>query len=104
MSETTIFPDFERDAWPLYERKGKKKLALAEWNKLSHKDRESAYDGILPYINSRPEVRFRLDFERYIKYRTWEDRIIEHGEPDTATEYVRASAEALARKLADCED
>jgi len=48
MSETTIFPDFNRDAWPLYERKGKKKLALAEWNKLSHKDRESAYDGILP--------------------------------------------------------
>ncbi len=75
MNEPTIFPDFAKDFWPRY-RKGSKKLSLVEWNKLGQADREAAYDGVLPYFESRPEVQFRLDGERYLKRRKWEDEII----------------------------
>jgi len=100
--EAVLWPDFEADFWPEYERKGSRMLSRKEWDKLSQKDKEAAMAGTAPYVASTPEKRYRLDGERYLKYRKWEDELVPAAQPKNGTEdYVRSSSDALARKLAD---
>jgi hypothetical protein len=75
MSHTPdIWPNFE-DFWDAYAKKSGKVASQKEWNKLSQKDKEAAMQGVEAYVASTPDKRFRLDPERYIKRRKWDDEI-----------------------------
>ena len=65
---------FEK-CWVAYNRKGSKKKARAQWDKLSQKDREKVMPHITAYVGSR-ERQFQRDFERYLRDKTFLDVII----------------------------
>jgi len=64
---------FEK-CWVAYNRKGSKKKARAQWDKLSQKDREKVMPHITAYVSSR-ERQFQRDFERYLRDKTFFDVI-----------------------------
>jgi hypothetical protein len=59
------------DAWSVYLRKGNKKPAFAAWKVLSPEDREKALSAIPAYFDEK-ELRYRKDFERYLRDRVFE--------------------------------
>ena len=66
----------ERDAtfaelWRVYERKGSKANAKREFDKLTDEEIETMKLHIPAYMQARPERIYRLDFERYIKHKTF---------------------------------
>jgi hypothetical protein len=62
------------ELWKLYERKGNKQIAKNEFAKLNPTEEEIAKmrRHIPAYIEAQPERKYRLDFERYIKRRTFD--------------------------------
>lgn len=62
------------ELWMLYERKGNKQIAKNEFAKLNPTEEEIAKMKmhIPAYIEAQPEKKYRLDFERYIKRRTFD--------------------------------
>lgn len=62
------------ELWMLYERKGNKQIAKNEFVKLNPTEEEIAKMRmhIPAYIEAQPEKKYRLDFERYIKRRTFD--------------------------------
>lgn len=59
------------DLWLAYERKGSKAKAKKEFEKLTEDEVAMMRKHIPAYILSRPERQYRLDFERYIKNKTF---------------------------------
>ena len=59
------------DLWQMYERKGSKANAKKEFAKLTDAEIAQMQIHIPAYLQSRPEKRYRQDFERYIKNRTF---------------------------------
>lgn len=59
------------DLWQMYERKGSKANAKKEFAKLSDAEIGQMQAHIPAYLQSRPERRYRQDFERYIKHKTF---------------------------------
>lgn len=59
------------DLWQMYERKGSKANAKKEFAKLTDAEIEAMRSHIPAYLQSRPEKRYRQDFERYIKNKTF---------------------------------
>ena len=59
-------PDFE-SAWTSYGCKGAKKDAYKVWQTLSQDERMKAVDAIPHYFATVTEIKFRKDFERYLK-------------------------------------
>ena len=59
------------DLWLMYERKGSKANAKKEFAKLNEEEVAMMRLHIPAYLQSRPERQYRLDFERYIKYKTF---------------------------------
>ena len=59
------------DLWLMYERKGSKANAKKEFAKLTADEIVAMQKHIPAYIESRPERQYRLDFERYIKHKTF---------------------------------
>ena len=59
------------DLWLMYERKGSKANAKKEFAKLTADEVIAMQKHIPAYIESRPERQYRLDFERYIKYKAF---------------------------------
>lgn len=59
------------DLWLMYERKGSKAKAKKEFDKLSVEEVAVMRLHIPAYLESRPERQYRLDFERYIKNKTF---------------------------------
>lgn len=59
------------DLWLAYERKGSKAKAKKEFEKLTEGEVAMMRKHIPAYIQSRPERQYRLDFERYIKNKTF---------------------------------
>ena len=59
------------DLWLAYERKGSKAKAKKEFEKLTEDEVAMMRKHIPAYIQSRPERQYRLDFERYIKNKTF---------------------------------
>lgn len=59
------------DLWLAYERKGSKSKAKKEFEKLTEDEVAMMRKHIPAYIQSRPERQYRLDFERYIKNKTF---------------------------------
>jgi len=52
--------------WLLYQRKGTKKPAYAQWKKLSEKEKDDAVAALSDYFKEEPTKKFRKDFERYL--------------------------------------
>jgi hypothetical protein len=94
-------PTFDQ-FWISYQKKTGKAAAQKEWNKLSQRDREAAMDGVAAYVASTPDKKFRLDPERFLKRKKWEDEIIATfpGQGGVLDEKGRAMHEAIARKYA----
>jgi len=65
-------PEFE-SAWNLYGSKGAKKDAYKVWQSLSQDERDKAVDAIPHYFATVTEIRFRKDFERYLKSGKFEE-------------------------------
>lgn len=61
---------FEK-CWLAYNRKGHKKDALKQWNKLKDDDKEKIVKHIPFYVKSN-ERKYLKDFERYLSHRTFE--------------------------------
>jgi hypothetical protein len=59
-------PRFE-DLWRAYRRKGSKKKALEQWQKLTHEEQEQALKHIPAYVESVSDVKFQKDFCRYLR-------------------------------------
>ncbi len=59
------------DLWQMYERKGSKAKAKAEFAKLTDDEVAMMRSHIPAYLQSRPERQYRQDFERYIKHKTF---------------------------------
>jgi hypothetical protein len=62
----TYSPDFE-SAWEAYKRKGAKKEAYSAWKALTADERERAVQAIPAYFYANQEVKYRKDFERYLR-------------------------------------
>lgn len=67
---TPTAEEFE-DLWLMYERKGSKAKAKKEFDKLTAEEIATMRCHIPAYLESRPEKQYRLDFERYIKNKTF---------------------------------
>lgn len=59
-------PEFD-SAWEAYQRKGSKKDAYTQWKALTPDERIKAVDAIPEYFEAQSEVKYRKDFERYLK-------------------------------------
>lgn len=66
---------FEK-CWEAYGRKGSKKNALEQWKKLSSNDTVAIERHIPFYIRSN-DFRFLKDFERYLKHRMFESKVVD---------------------------
>jgi hypothetical protein len=91
--ETTELKDdiFER-CWIAYQRKGAKKVAKAQWDKLPTECWEQAEKHIPYYVASR-ERQFCKDFERYLRDRVFENPVYDRRneliyDPDVPTDEV----------------
>ncbi len=62
--------------WIAYERKGNRKSAEQEWQKISPEDHAAIMANVPRYNASKPDIQFRRDGERYLKHRVWEDAIV----------------------------
>ena len=57
--------------WTAYERKGNRKSAEQEWQKISPEDHSAIMANVPRYNASKPDMQFRRDGERYLKHRVW---------------------------------
>ena len=64
--------DLFEECWKAYRRKGVKKTAKAQWQKLSDKEKESVLPHIKAYVATR-EVQYQKDFERYLRDRLFKE-------------------------------
>jgi hypothetical protein len=70
---TTAF----EDAWIAYGRKGAKKTAFSEWQRaIKTTNSKTIAAAIRPYVASTPELKYRKDFERWLKGECWESAVI----------------------------
>ncbi|WP_236789660.1 hypothetical protein [Amycolatopsis sp. GM8] len=69
-------PEFET-AWVAYGRKGAKKTAFAEWQRALRRTTIATISTAIPaYVASTPELRYRKDFERWLKGDCWESAVV----------------------------
>lgn len=62
--------------WDSYNKKVGKPKSLQAWKKLTNDEKLKAMAYIPKYISAQPDKKFRLDPERYISRKKWEDEII----------------------------
>jgi len=98
MAEITNIKDerFE-SCWLAYNRKGAKKVALAQWEKLSDEAKEMVERHIPHYVSSR-ERFYCKDFERYLRDHVFENPVFDRKgnliydpderQPQTHTQYT----------------
>lgn len=68
--------DFEA-FWSAYGKKGKKAAAAIEWHKaIKRADRSVIMANVGPYVASKPELKWRLDAERWLKNDCWESAVV----------------------------
>ena len=71
-SRETAFNTF----WTLYDKKRNKAKCITLWAKVSPDNYNTIFEHVKQYVASTPEVAYRKDPERYIKYQCWNDEII----------------------------
>ena len=65
-SSSNYSTEFE-EFWKLYQMKGNKKTAFAQWNKLDHNQMTMALNSLEYYFQESPEKQYRKDAERFIR-------------------------------------
>ena len=70
--------------WDLYDKKVGKTKAHPLFEKTTEAERKLIKEFIPKYKISKPEVKYRKDPERFLKYKVWEDEIIS-TEPEDKT-------------------
>jgi len=81
------------ECWKAYRRKGVKKPAKAQWQKLTDKEKELVLPHIKAYVATR-EVQYQKDFERYLRDRLFKEvvygnnRIVYDPLKATSKEYM----------------
>ncbi|MBN9739536.1 hypothetical protein DMP23_00180 [Amycolatopsis sp. A1MSW2902] len=69
------YPEAFERAWTAYGRKGGKRTAFAEWQRaVKRAPVERITEAIPPYVHATPELRYRKDFERWLKGDGWESQ------------------------------
>ena len=63
--------------WDLYDKKVRKPAAQKQWDKLTEAEKQKVMDITPAYVRSKPEKQYRLDPERFLKYKSFNDEIIE---------------------------
>jgi len=91
--EAELWPSFT-DFWQAYGKSRGKPVALQLWAKIHQADRE-AIMAALPAYTAANEKQYRLDPERYLRRRAWEDEVI----PRNATTNGKPSNEQLSNDL-----
>ena len=76
--------------WDLYDKKVGKPNAIKLFEKTTEKERELIKAYIPKYKLSKPDVKYRKDPERFLKYRVWEDEIVS-VEPEDKTDMFFAN-------------
>jgi len=83
---------FDR-CWTIYQKKGNKSQAFKYWKKLTDDQREAVEVAIPAYVSSRPEKKFRKDFQGWInpEYKRWEDEVEAAAQvvPDSMKGFMR---------------
>lgn len=75
ISQKTTQNDLFEQCWIAYKRKGSKKKALAQWEKMKDEDKELVLRHIQMYVGSR-DLCYQKDFERYLRDNTFKEIII----------------------------
>lgn len=65
------------DFWNLYDKKVRKPATQKQWDKLTEVEKQKVLDITPAYVKSKPEKQYRLDPERFLKYKSFNDEIIE---------------------------
>jgi hypothetical protein len=73
-------PEFE-SAWEAYQRKGAKKEAYNAWKALKPDERQRAVQAIPAYFHANPDIKYRKDFERYLRSGKFEANFKTQPEP-----------------------
>lgn len=73
---TTKGKDRFEFAWLSYNRKGVKKVAKAQWDRLTEEQEDMAIRHIPYYVSTRERV-FCKDFERYLRDRVFENPVFD---------------------------
>lgn len=77
--EKKSFDELFEECWKLYNRKGAKKVALAQWFRLTIEDREQVKKHIPYYVSTRERV-YQKDFERYLRDHVFNDVVYKGGQ------------------------
>ncbi|MGW3992407.1 hypothetical protein ACWEF6_02855 [Amycolatopsis sp. NPDC004772] len=71
------YPEAFEQAWAAYGRKGAKKTAYAEWQRVAKRaDLQVVVAAIPAYVKATPDLKFRKDFERWLKGDCWESAVV----------------------------
>lgn len=76
MKSTDLNNDLFEQAWKAYNRKGAKKVAKSQWDRLPADARIAALAHIPFYVTSR-ERQYCKDFERYLRDRVFENPVFD---------------------------
>jgi len=95
--EVEFWPTFE-DFWDKYDKKVGKPKCIDLWGKVKQPDRELIMQHLDTY--QMKDKQYRLDPERYLKRRTWNDEVILTNNGHTKTNR-KESPEDLARAFAE---
>ncbi len=68
--------------WEAYQKKVSEPKSKILWNALPSKQQKKAMSYLPGYIKAEPNKKFRLDPERYINRRKWNDELIVDEEQD----------------------
>lgn len=74
-TNNTINESFEK-FWNLYDKKRGKPVCINLWKKIKPELYDTIYQHIQEYKKVQPDKLFRKDPERYLKYKCWNDEII----------------------------
>ena len=69
--------------WDLYDKKVGKPNTYKEWLKINTEEKKKIFEILPIYIKSKPDKKFRKDPERFLKYKVFNDEIIEDNNGTT---------------------
>lgn len=73
-----LFYDFD-EAFELYQYHGAEEISMRLYEGLDVEELTKIYNHLIPYIKATPDIKYRKKFDNYLKDKTYNDPIIEHG-------------------------
>lgn len=67
------------ECWKLYQRKGSKKVAKSQWDKLTPEERGKVKKHIAYYLSAVEVRKYQKDFERYLRDRVFNSPVYQNG-------------------------